>query len=215
ATPANSGGGGENCTPDDLLCRQTPCCLGDATSNRQTFWSGVRELHPCFRTGDPGYCSYTNSALERAARVKLASSGWRPEAPAAIPCSLFKNLLAGMTGFEPAKTGFVDQRPSHRVLTPVAVATGVEPVPPDRQSGILPLDSATTSNFGCEGRIRTCMDRFRAGDPIQLNDLATSFRGLRPKDAASPSRKLRARQRSVLAHPRREQSVTVFSGKEK
>ena len=55
----NSGGGGENCTPDDLLCRQTPCCLGYATSN---CWSGVRELHPCFRTGDPGYCSYTNSA---------------------------------------------------------------------------------------------------------------------------------------------------------
>jgi hypothetical protein len=27
--------------------------------------------------------------LERAARVELASSGWRPEAPAAIPCSLF------------------------------------------------------------------------------------------------------------------------------
>jgi hypothetical protein len=26
-----SGGGGENCTPDDLLCRQTPCCLGYAT----------------------------------------------------------------------------------------------------------------------------------------------------------------------------------------
>src|SRR5579864_4989893 len=22
------GGGGENCTPDDLLCWQTPCCLG-------------------------------------------------------------------------------------------------------------------------------------------------------------------------------------------
>ena len=38
--------------------------------------------------------------LERAARVELASSGWRPEAPAAIPCSLFK--LAGVTGFEPA-----------------------------------------------------------------------------------------------------------------
>ena len=52
--------------------------------------------------------------------------------------------LAGVTGFEPAKTGFGDQRPSYRVLTPVAVATGVEPVPPDRQSGILPLDSATT-----------------------------------------------------------------------
>ena len=28
--------------------------------------------------------------LERAARVELASSGWRPEAPAAIPCSPFK-----------------------------------------------------------------------------------------------------------------------------
>ena len=37
---------------------------------------------------------------ERAARVELASSGWRPEAPAAIPCSPFK--LAGVTGFEPA-----------------------------------------------------------------------------------------------------------------
>ena len=27
-----SGGGGENCTPDDLLCRQTPCCLGYTAS---------------------------------------------------------------------------------------------------------------------------------------------------------------------------------------
>ena len=27
--------------------------------------------------------------MERAARVELASSGWRPEAPAAIPCSPF------------------------------------------------------------------------------------------------------------------------------
>jgi hypothetical protein len=70
----------------------------------------------------------------------------------------------------------------------MAVATGVEPVPPDRQSGILPLDSATTFNFGCEGRIRTCMNRVRAGYPGQLNDLATL---------------------------RREQSVTVFSLNEK
>ena len=81
--------------------------------------------------------------------------------------------LAGVTGFEPACTRFGDERPSHRVITPVAVATGVEPVPPDRQSGILPLDSATAFNFGCEGTIRTCMNRVRAGDPIQLNDLAT------------------------------------------
>jgi hypothetical protein len=36
--------------------------------------------------------------LERAARVELASSGWRPEAPAAIPCS----LLAGDEGLEPS-----------------------------------------------------------------------------------------------------------------
>ena len=28
----NPGGGGENCTPDDLLCRQTPCCLGYTAS---------------------------------------------------------------------------------------------------------------------------------------------------------------------------------------
>ena len=27
-----SGGGGENCTPDDLLCRETPCCLGYTAS---------------------------------------------------------------------------------------------------------------------------------------------------------------------------------------
>src|SRR5260370_17486503 len=28
-----SGGGGENCTPDDLLCREMPCCLGYTASN--------------------------------------------------------------------------------------------------------------------------------------------------------------------------------------
>ena len=28
----NSGGGGENCTPDDLLCREMPCCLGYTAS---------------------------------------------------------------------------------------------------------------------------------------------------------------------------------------
>ena len=30
---SNIGGGGENCTPDDLLCRQTPCCLGYAAES--------------------------------------------------------------------------------------------------------------------------------------------------------------------------------------
>ena len=31
-TSTNFGGGGENCTPDDLLCRQMPCCLGYTAS---------------------------------------------------------------------------------------------------------------------------------------------------------------------------------------
>ncbi len=83
------------------------------------------------------------------------------------------HTLAGVTGFEPAWTRFGDERPSHRVITPVAVATGVEPVPPDRQSGILPLDSATMFQIGCEGTIRTCMNRVRAGYPGHLDDLAT------------------------------------------
>ncbi len=42
-TSTNSGGGGENCTPDDLLCRQMPCCLGYATSQP---WSGRRDSNP-------------------------------------------------------------------------------------------------------------------------------------------------------------------------
>lgn len=42
-TSENSGGGGENCTPDDLLCRQMPCCLGYATSQ---LWSGRRDSNP-------------------------------------------------------------------------------------------------------------------------------------------------------------------------
>ncbi len=59
--------------------------------------------------------------------------------------------------------------------TKLAVATGVEPVPPDRQSGILPPDPATDLKcFGCEGTIRTCMNRVRAGYPGQLDDLAVS-----------------------------------------
>ena len=31
-TSTNSGGGGENCTPCDLLCRQMPCCLAYTAS---------------------------------------------------------------------------------------------------------------------------------------------------------------------------------------
>ena len=76
--------------------------------------TGIAPVLPDWRSG---VLLLYELRLERAARVELASSGWRPEAPAAIPCSLQQTL---------------------------AVATGVEPVPPDRQSGILPLDSATT-----------------------------------------------------------------------
>ena len=80
----------------------------------------------------------------------MHGSGFRLRAPEQLseakasngPAKRFN--LAGVTGFEPAQTRFGDERPSRRVITPVAVATGVEPVPPDRQSGILPLDSATT-----------------------------------------------------------------------
>jgi hypothetical protein len=100
-----SGGGGENCTPDDLLCRETPCCLGYTASNSLTK-SGA-EGGTRTRALDVGNVASwplddfrPHKIMERAARIELASSGWKPEAPAAIPCSLFK--LAGVTGFEPA-----------------------------------------------------------------------------------------------------------------
>src|SRR5229473_1317021 len=73
----------------------------------------------------------------------LAVIGFSVDGPSLVAS---KNLAA-VTRCEPASTGFGDQRPSRRVITPVAVATGVEPVPPDRQSGILPLDSATASTL--------------------------------------------------------------------
>jgi hypothetical protein len=43
-----------------MICFAGRCLAVLATPPQP--WSGVRELHPCFRTGDPGYCSYTNSA---------------------------------------------------------------------------------------------------------------------------------------------------------
>src|SRR5690242_10257891 len=86
-------------------------------------WSGVLELHPCFRTGDPGYCSYTNSAWSEQREL---NSRHRVGGPRHQPLY------------------------HARSSKPVAVATGVEPVPPDRQSGILPIDSATASNLAEE-----------------------------------------------------------------
>jgi hypothetical protein len=49
-TSTNSGGGGENCTPDDLLCRQTPCCLGYATSYLERS-TGIAPVFPDWRSG--------------------------------------------------------------------------------------------------------------------------------------------------------------------
>src|SRR5258708_29825334 len=80
------------------------------------------------------------------------------------PSLVASKNLAAVTRCEPASTGFGDQRPSRRVITPVAVATGVEPVPPDRQARILPLHSATAFlNSGCEGTVRTGLNRVRSG----------------------------------------------------
>ena len=90
----NSGGGGENCTPDDLLCREMPCCLGYTASN--SLPNSGAEGGTRTRALDVGNVASwplddfrPHKILERAARVELASSGWRPEAPAAIPCSPF------------------------------------------------------------------------------------------------------------------------------
>ena len=97
----NFGGGGENCTPDDLLCRETPCCLGYTASislPKSGAEGGTRTR--ALDVGNVASWPLDDFRLERAARVELASSAWKAEAPAAIPCSLFE--LAGVTGFEPA-----------------------------------------------------------------------------------------------------------------
>ena len=97
--------------------------------------------------------------MERAARVELASSGWRPEAPAAIPCS----LLAGDEGLEPSSLDLEASvlaagRISRKLM---AELTGVEPVPADRQSAILPIDHSS----GSLSWIRTTISAFRAQRP--------------------------------------------------
>jgi hypothetical protein len=46
----NSGGGGENCTPDDLLCREMPCCLGYTASNILTNLERKAGLEPALST---------------------------------------------------------------------------------------------------------------------------------------------------------------------
>ena len=97
--------------------------------------------------------------MERAARAELASSGWRPEAPAAIPCS----LLAGDEGLEPSYLDLEANvlaagRISRELM---AELTGVEPVPAERQSAILPIDHSS----GSLPWTRTTISAFRAQRP--------------------------------------------------
>src|SRR5437870_7637683 len=154
------GGGGENCTPDDLLCRQTPCCLGYTASNLLTksgAEGGTRTR--ALDIGNVASWPLDDFRMERAARVELASSGWRPEAPAAIPCS----LLAGDEGLEPSyldlETSVLAAGRISRKL--MAELTGVEPVPADRRSAILPIDHSS----GSLPWTRTTISAFRAQRP--------------------------------------------------
>ena len=97
--------------------------------------------------------------MERAARVELASSAWKAEAPAAIPCS----LLAGNEGLEPSyldlETSVLAAGRISRKL--MAELTGVEPVPAERQSAILPIDHSS----GSLPWTRTTISAFRARRP--------------------------------------------------
>ena len=97
--------------------------------------------------------------MERAARVELASSGWKPEAPAAIPCP----LMAGDEGLEPS---YLDLEASVLAAGRIsrkrmAELTGIEPVPADRQSAILPIDHSS----GSLPWTRTTISAFRAQRP--------------------------------------------------
>ncbi len=62
--------------------------------HRLTIWSGRRDSNPRSRRWQRRVLATRRLPhLERAARVELASSGWRPEAPAAaIPCSQWREM---------------------------------------------------------------------------------------------------------------------------
>src|SRR5215470_16546530 len=78
--------------------------------------------------------------MERAARVELASPGWKPEARPLYHARSKKNLGGG-DRIRTCLNSFWRRAPFLSGHHPrMAVATGVEPVSPDRQSGILPLD---------------------------------------------------------------------------
>jgi hypothetical protein len=118
--------------------------------------TGIAPVLPDWRSG---VLLLYELRLERAARVELASSGWRPEASAAIPCS----LLAGDEGLEPS---YLDLETSVLAAGRIsrkfmAELTGIEPVPADRRSAILPIDHSS----GSLPWIRTTISAFRAQRP--------------------------------------------------
>ena len=70
-----------------------------STTSSKKIWSGRRDSNPRFRHWQCRVLAARRLPhLERAARVELASSAWKAEAPAVIPCS----LLAGDEGLEPS-----------------------------------------------------------------------------------------------------------------
>ena len=112
-TSTNSGGGGENCTPDNLLCRQTPCCLGYTASTLERS-TGIAPVLPDWRSGVLLLYELRNGASSES-RTRVI--GLEARGTSRYTMLALLKTLAGVAGFEPAKTGFGDQRPSHRVLT--------------------------------------------------------------------------------------------------
>ena len=115
------------------------------------------------RTGGPGYCSYTNSAW-RAKRSAISRELFAraPQPRVAEPSykwseqrELNSRHRVGGPRHQPLyharfnkhwrSQRELNRGPQHAPL--LRVVGWLEPVPPDRQSGILPLDSATTFNL--------------------------------------------------------------------
>src|ERR1700690_4650115 len=92
----------ENCTPDDLLCRQMPCCLGYATPY---IWSGRRDSNPRSRRWQRRVLA--TRRLPPLQNHGASSESWtRVIGLEARGTSRYTMLatshLAGVTGFEPA-----------------------------------------------------------------------------------------------------------------
>ena len=97
----NSGGGGENFTPDDLLCREMPCCLGYTASNLERK-AGLEPALSTLATSRLGH--QTTSALTKSwSEQRELNSRHRVGGPRHQPLYHARpSHLAGVTGFEPA-----------------------------------------------------------------------------------------------------------------